>query len=120
MHGARFIALTPVPWGKGQSKAISLLQLATADGLVGTGSAYVEVADLQRTVDLLWDLLRVDELDPVDHYHAARRLLGPEAAPPQIAALAGVDMALWDLRGKREGRPVCELLGGAQIGRAHV
>lgn len=27
-------------------------------------------------------------------------------------ALAGVDTALWDLRGKREGKSVCELLGG--------
>lgn len=28
-------------------------------------------------------------------------------------ALAGVDTALWDLRGRREGRPVCALLGAA-------
>jgi len=28
-------------------------------------------------------------------------------------ALAGVDTALWDMRGKREGMPVCELLGAA-------
>ncbi len=27
-------------------------------------------------------------------------------------ALAGVDTALWDLRGKREGKKVCQLLGG--------
>src|SRR5207237_7473843 len=27
-------------------------------------------------------------------------------------ALAGVETALWDLRGKREGKSVCELLGG--------
>lgn len=27
-------------------------------------------------------------------------------------AIGGVDTALWDMRGKREGRPVCELLGG--------
>ena len=29
-------------------------------------------------------------------------------------AMGGVDTALWDLRGKREGKPVCELLGGAR------
>ena len=28
-------------------------------------------------------------------------------------ALAGLDTAIWDLRGKREGKSVCELLGGA-------
>ena len=27
-------------------------------------------------------------------------------------AIGGLDTALWDLRGKREGKPVCELLGG--------
>ena len=27
-------------------------------------------------------------------------------------AIGGVDTALWDMRGKREDRPVCELLGG--------
>src|SRR5215510_5556194 len=29
-----------------------------------------------------------------------------------LRALTGLDTALWDLRGKREGRSVCELLGG--------
>jgi L-alanine-DL-glutamate epimerase-like enolase superfamily enzyme len=28
-----------------------------------------------------------------------------------LHALSGVDIALWDLRGKAEGKPVCELLG---------
>ncbi|MBX2823263.1 MAG: mandelate racemase/muconate lactonizing enzyme family protein [Gammaproteobacteria bacterium] len=28
-------------------------------------------------------------------------------------AMAGVDTAVWDMRGKREGKSVCELLGGA-------
>jgi L-alanine-DL-glutamate epimerase-like enolase superfamily enzyme len=27
-------------------------------------------------------------------------------------ALGGLDTALWDLRGKLEGKPVCELIGG--------
>ena len=27
-------------------------------------------------------------------------------------AMCGLDTALWDLRGKREGKPVCELIGG--------
>jgi L-alanine-DL-glutamate epimerase-like enolase superfamily enzyme len=29
-----------------------------------------------------------------------------------VRALGGLDTALWDLRGRREGRSVCELLGG--------
>ncbi|MEM9317115.1 MAG: mandelate racemase/muconate lactonizing enzyme family protein [Pseudomonadota bacterium] len=27
-------------------------------------------------------------------------------------AMGGIDTAIWDLRGKREGKPVCELIGG--------
>ena len=30
-----------------------------------------------------------------------------------IHALSGADIALWDIKGKAEGKPVCELLGGA-------
>ena len=31
-----------------------------------------------------------------------------------LHAISGIDLALWDLRGKAEGRPVAELLGGWQ------
>jgi L-alanine-DL-glutamate epimerase-like enolase superfamily enzyme len=35
-----------------------------------------------------------------------------------IAAISAIDMALWDLRGKAQGRPLCDLLGTRR--RSHV
>ena len=47
-----------------------------------------------------------------------RMLLSMSRAGPMLNALAGLDIALWDIRGKREGVPVSTLLGGAK--RTHV
>ena len=47
-----------------------------------------------------------------------RMLLSMTRAGPMLNALAGLDIALWDIRGKLEGVPVSTLLGGAR--RTHV
>ena len=47
-----------------------------------------------------------------------RMLLSLSRAGPLAHALAGLDIALWDIRGKLAGVPVSTLLGGAK--RTHV
>jgi L-rhamnonate dehydratase len=54
--------------------------------------------------------------DPLDiegcwrRMHEASEVYGRRGVA--MHAISGVDLALWDLRGKVEGRPLCELLGG--------
>jgi L-alanine-DL-glutamate epimerase-like enolase superfamily enzyme len=62
------------------------------------------------------------------HLHAATRLLRLQSGEigPMAAVIAGIDLALWDLAGKRAGQPLWRLLGGrsatvpvyASLGRA--
>ncbi len=61
--------------------------------------------------------------DPLDHerhwttlYHDPHSRGGRLAA----SALSGIDIALWDLKGKIHGSPVYQLLGGAQRQRIRV
>jgi L-alanine-DL-glutamate epimerase-like enolase superfamily enzyme len=37
-----------------------------------------------------------------------------------LHALSGIDIALWDIRGKAEGRPVCELIGAPRRDRVRA
>ena len=61
--------------------------------------------------------------DPLDHeVHWTTMYHDPHARGGRLAmtALAGVDIALWDLKGKLLGQPVYKLLGGAHRDRIRV
>jgi L-alanine-DL-glutamate epimerase-like enolase superfamily enzyme len=55
-------------------------------------------------VEALWD-----EMYDATSYYGRRGVV--------IHAIAGIDIALWDIRGKVEGRPLAALLGGAKRDR---
>jgi L-alanine-DL-glutamate epimerase-like enolase superfamily enzyme len=95
---------------------VALVRVTTDDGAVGWGQVAPYHAD--ATVEVL-------------HRQVAPHALGRDALAIEALvddvpereykfrgshlyrALAGVETALWDLRGKLEQRPVCQLLGGS-------
>ncbi|MGD0384655.1 MAG: mandelate racemase/muconate lactonizing enzyme family protein [Solirubrobacteraceae bacterium] len=88
------------------------LTLTDADGLVGHGEAAplepYDGVSVKRTLIAFAAYRRV--LEASSRLAGAAVLDGCREADDLPAALAAVDMALWDLAGRRAGRPVCELL----------
>ena len=92
----------------------------TGCGMGGGGLAAVEVVNrhlrellIGRRVDSVEDIHRIWD----DLYYASipygRRGIG-------VMALSGVDIALWDLLGRAEGRPVHDLIGGLRKERVRA
>jgi len=112
--GPELLAKHPIPMGEGKYKIIGqFLQVETDEDLSGLSGPmfypstafYIDTAIRQRLInedplktELLWDILYRSNLN-------AR-------AGDYTAAVSMVDIALWDLKGKSLGQPVCNLLGG--------
>ncbi|ESP87083.1 galactonate dehydratase [Candidatus Halobonum tyrrellensis] len=100
------------------------LRLETSEGLVGWGEPVVE--GRSRTVrtaveELLDNYLVGEPVDPIeDHWGTMYRGGFYRGGPILMSAIAGIDQALWDLKGKGLGVPVYELLGGAARDRIRV
>ena len=99
-------------WGALSARELLRVELVAADGLVGVGEAAplepydgVSLASVRAALDAYGRVLEGSDLDDErDALEACRR----ERDLPQ--ALAAIDLALWDLAGKRAGRPVASLL----------
>jgi len=94
---------------------VALVRVRTDEGAEGWGQVAPYHADLTAQVlhrqvaphalgrDALDVEALVDQIPEREHKFPGSHL---------YRALAGLDTALWDLRGKLEGKSVCELLGG--------
>jgi mandelate racemase len=103
--------------GTVSSTALVLIDLETDEGVVGRGylRTYTPLAlgPLAQLVENVGTLLEGDAADPAAVDAKLRRhfqLLGLQGLTG--AALAGVDMALWDAQAKAAGVPLVSLLGG--------
>jgi len=129
ISAVRAIPLTaPMQAGTRTSQAvydkvsIVLVELRTTDGLVGYGEClgrFGATAYAQFINNVLAPLLLGQSaFDIRRHWLRMRGALTGRAGGILIEAIAGVDIALWDVVGKALGQPVHRLLGG--MGRTAV
>jgi galactonate dehydratase len=92
------------------------LKITTEDGLVGWGEPVVEGrADTVRAaVEELSEYLIGKNANHIeDLWQVMYRGGFYRGGPILTSAISGIEQALWDIKGKRYGLPVYELLGGA-------
>ncbi|GAD53027.1 gluconate dehydratase [Halarchaeum acidiphilum MH1-52-1] len=100
------------------------LRIETSDGVVGWGEPVVE--GRSKTVataveELMDNYLLGEPVNPIeDHWQTMYRGGFYRGGPVLMSAIAGIDQALWDAKGKQLGAPVYELLGGAARDRIEV
>jgi D-galactarolactone cycloisomerase len=101
------------PWDRLE---ILLVRVETEDGLVGWGEAFGHAAipatraALDTTVAPLVIGRDADDIEALSRsiLHSVH-LLGRNG--PHVYAYSGIEIALWDIRGKRAGKPLHALLG---------
>ena len=110
-----FVAPYRFAYGSIASLTKTIVEVETDEGLVGWG----EAADGDRSAAILALAPHVVGLDPLD-LDAVERACVPAFAYSPWADVLGarrsfgaIELALWDIRGRAEGRPLHDLLGGA-------
>jgi len=93
------------------------LRVVTTDGVVGLGDATLngrELAVASYLTDHVVPLLVGRDAHRIeDTWQFLYRSAYWRRGPVTMAAIAAVDMALWDIKARRAGMPLYQLLGGA-------
>jgi galactonate dehydratase len=99
------------------------LKITTSDGLAGWGEPVVEgradtVAAAVRELSEYIEGRHPDQIE--DIWQVLYRGGFYRGGPVLMSAMAGIDQALWDIKGKRYGLPVHQMLGGRVRERIQV
>ncbi|MGE4527335.1 MAG: mandelate racemase/muconate lactonizing enzyme family protein [Rhodospirillaceae bacterium] len=99
-----------------KTRSTCLVEIETADGIVGWGECYGPSAVAKAFIDtqLAPQIIGRDPFDvEVIWEHLYNRIKDYGPSGMAIAAISGIDIALWDIIGKSCGKPVHKLIGGA-------
>ncbi len=99
------------------------LKIHTDSGIVGLGEPITESRShttAKAVEEVAPYLIGKDPRAVVHHWQAIYRHAFYRGGPILTSALSGIDMALWDIKGKALGVPVYELLGGPTRTRVRV
>lgn len=113
---------TVTSWGRYTDVSICLVEVRTDAGITGVGEALARFspkayAELIET-SLKPRLVGQNPCDITAHWRTMRRALSGRSGGMLFEAIAGVDIALWDILGKVANMPIHRLLGG--MGRTEV
>src|SRR5688500_12387897 len=117
------IETLPVSVGPGYEYAVIIVLVHTDEGLTGIGEASLagQGRGVLGILDHFSDLLVGQHPGKIEHWWS-EMVRGTFWSTGQVimSAVAGIDIALWDLKGKRLGVPVYDLLGGPTRDRVRV
>jgi galactonate dehydratase len=111
-----FVVGNPPPgWG---GRYFIFVKLTTDDGISGIGECYGATFGPKAMTAMIEDTFGryVENMDPFRIEHLWRTVYGsgytlrPDVS--LMAVLSGIEIALWDIKGKATGKPVYDLLGG--------
>lgn len=91
------------------------LKIETDEGITGWGEPVIEgrAATVKTAVDELMEyLMGKDPMNIEDHWNVMYRSGFYRGGPILMSAIAGIDQALWDIKGKYFKAPIHQLLGG--------
>jgi galactonate dehydratase len=116
-----FLVGNPPPYTGG--RYFIFLKLVCDDGTEGVGEVYSATFGAQTILHMIADVIERHALgsDPFHIETLWRRIYarGYSGRPDisLLAVMSGVEMACWDIIGKKTGKPAYELLGGRVHGR---